>query len=193
MKKINEKMYYVFEVEEVVQNIEPFEQYETFGEDLHHVIVKRKPILVTKQEDGKYITKDGQLVVVEEDLEKFSRSYRTKSSIKSSILGSGRATANDVKEFGLNPENVVVFGKKENSPFIKAGTPLGISTKHYALPVLAEKYEEEMSIVDKAKTLVGKPIILSENKEEADKQLAEIGINIGELRKESEAQQSQPI
>ncbi len=191
MKKTMKNEYYVFEVEEVVQNIEPFVQYETFGEDLHHVIVKRKPILVTKQEDGKYATKDGQLVVVDEDFEKFACSYRTKASLHSSIVGSGYVTASDLKLIGLSPENIAVLGKKEKG-LIRPGTPLGIYSKKCALPVPAEKYVEEMSIIDRAKALVGKPIILSENKAEAAKQLEEIGINIEQMRMEAQAQQAQP-
>ena len=188
MKKANQNDYYVFEVEEVVQNIKPFEQYEAFGEDLHNVIVKRKPILVTKQEDGTYTTKDGKVVVVESDVEKCSSSFRTKASVQSSIVGSGNVTSRDLELLGLDSENVAVLGKKQKGAFVRHGTPLGIYSTKYALPVPAEEYEKEMSILDKAKALIGKPIILSENKTEAAKQLAEIGIDVESMLMESQNQ-----
>ena len=92
----------------------------------------------------------------------------------------------------MNPESIAVLEAKQKGKPVTPGTPLGIYNKKCAFPVPAEKYVKEMSILDRAKALVGKPIILSENKSEAAKQLAEIGINIEEMRKEAEAQQIQP-
>lgn len=159
--EIREK-YVVFEVYEKTVNIEPFVQYETFGEDLHAVYIKTKPKTVIKvtTPDSSWYEYDGNKVFVSNG----ASSYRTKASSLSTIAGSGWYTENDLKR---------IPGLRE----------LAEGTTRYAYPVPLKKYKSNMLKLG-LKRLNRKSWYYLEEYEDHSKILIKLGI-IPNVRKKS--------
>ena len=161
---IREK-YVVFEVYETIVNIKPFVQYETFGEDLHAVCIKTKPKTVIKvtTPDSSWYEYDGNKIFVSNG----ASSYRTESSILSTIVGSGLYTENDLKR---------IPGLRE---LVEGST-------RFAYPVPLKEYKSNMLKLG-LKGLNRKNCYYLEENEDNSKILIKLGI-IPNIRKKNEVE-----
>jgi len=173
MKKDNK--YVVFEISEYVENIEPFEQYYSFGEDLHVILVNKKPIVVTKEEDGTYTYK-GHPIFVHTATYEIDHSFTTRSNVMSSIAGA-RNIPYGIKKLAGVGDDYVEFGEPGRGGFYYGGT--------YAFATPLEEYRESMTAFKylNAHLSPKRRIALSTSRSKASDQLYSIGIDIDERSK----------
>lgn len=165
--------YVVFRVLDKIVNIEPWVQYESFGEDRHTIFVSKTPIRVTKRGD-EFIYKDKkgeQVIDVVTKFDRYSSSYISDSSCDSTVMYyyptvGPKGLAQSIAD--ATSSNLIVY----------RGMNRFLYRLKFAFPMPAKEYEKIMSGISRfaKRVSISKYVKLSENEKTAKKQLRRIGI-----------------
>ena len=164
MGKNKSGRYFIFPVTEVIDNIEPYIQYETFGKDFHVMYVGR-PVLAKKTENG-FSIKGQPIRVV--NSEKISHSYYTRSNCLTTTAGEPCMPYGLKKLVGLDSSNYFTVDKRTG-----AGA---MYIDRYGFPIPLE----DLSVIDMLKIAIRtiKPVMLSTDKNKARDQLGKLCIQL---------------